>query len=88
MISQKRALELGIKALQEIRRRRYASGEEAFKQGVDFTFAIDGHRHYTEYTEAIQQLDDLIEILQAPMATVDPEPNLSTLPLFAEMESA
>lgn len=70
-ISQKKALELAIKTLIDWRRRHYAPGEEAFKKGIDLTFAITGHHHYTEYTQAIQHLEDMIEIITDPGVTVE-----------------
>jgi hypothetical protein len=81
-VSQKKALQLAIKTLIDWRRRHYAMGEEAFKKGIDFTFAVDGHRNYTEYTQAIHQLEDLIEIITDPGCTFSEEDH-SDLPLFS-----
>jgi hypothetical protein len=65
------ALNLAIKALTERRRKLYATGEAAFVKGIDFTFAVDGHKHYTEHSQAIKTLEDLIEILTDPGAVID-----------------
>lgn len=73
MITQIKAVELAIEALTERRRAKYAAGEAAHKQGIDLEFAHRAHKHYTTHTEAIQQLEDLIEILQDPGAKADPE---------------
>lgn len=73
MISQVKAIELAIQALEERRRRNYAAGEAAYQKSIDLEFAIRAHKHYTEHTEAIRQLEDLIEILTDPGATVEPE---------------
>jgi hypothetical protein len=71
--NQLKAINLGIKALTERRRKLYAAGEAAFQKGIDFTFAVDGHRHYDEHTQAIRQLEDLKEIITDPGVTVEPE---------------
>ena len=70
---QLKSLDLAIKALTERRRKMYAAGESAFQKGIDFTFAVDGHRHYDEHTQAIQALEDLKDILADPGVTVEPE---------------
>lgn len=44
--------------------------------GELFTFAEEDHASYAEYTEAIRQLSDLIEIIEDPGA-------IEPLPLFA-----
>ncbi len=86
------ALRLAIEALTRERRRLHAAGEAAYNQGIRtdviesdeltgvlFSFAEDGHRSYAEYTKAIQELEDLIEVLTDPGVTYD---NHSDLPLF------
>lgn len=73
------ALELSIDALKEKRRREFSAGEFAYRQGIRvdvlksggvtgtlFGFSESGHEKYVEYTEAIQQLEDLIEIITDP----------------------
>jgi hypothetical protein len=70
---QLKAIDLAVKALTERRRKLYAAGESAFQKGIDFTFALDGHRHYDEHTQAIRELEDLKEILTDPGVTVEPE---------------
>ena len=59
MISQSKAIKLAVQALAERRRRFYVAGEAAYQKGLDFEFAINGHKHYMEHTEAIRQLEDL-----------------------------
>ena len=66
------ALKLAIQALTYLRRQRYAAGEAAYQKGVDFTFATYGHKHYLEYTHAMDELDDLIEILTDKGVTHEP----------------
>jgi hypothetical protein len=67
------AIDLAIDALEDIRRRRHAMGEVAFHKGHDFIFAEKGHANYTKYTQAIQELEDLKEILTDPGVTVEAE---------------
>ena len=69
-----KAIDLAIGALEFVRRQRHAMGEAAYRKGIDFEFAIKGHKHYTEYCEAIQQLLDLIEILADPGVTRELKP--------------
>jgi hypothetical protein len=82
MSKQTKAIYLAIDALERERRRLYAAGEAAYQQGIRtvkidnegvtgeaFTFAEEGHAGYIEYTEAIQQMQDLIEILTDPGVT-------------------
>jgi hypothetical protein len=73
---QVKALELGIKALKDYRRRMFFMGEVAYtQQGIrDMTFAESGHKNFVEYTKAIDELGDLIEILTDPGVTIDEEP--------------
>ena len=72
MISQKKAIQLAIMTLKDWRRRNYTAGEAAYQSGVrGLTFADNGHKHYVEYSEAIQQMEDLIEILEDPGVTVE-----------------
>lgn len=61
---QVKALRLAIKALTEARR-HHAAGNAAYtQQGItDLKFAIAGHKNYTEHSEAIDVLEDLIEVL-------------------------
>jgi hypothetical protein len=77
------AIHLAIAALERERRRLYAAGNAAYNQGIRtdvvnsdgvtgelFTFAEDSHKGYKEYTDAINALGDMIEILQDPGAVV------------------
>lgn len=67
MTNQIQAIKLAITALTERRRTKFASGESAWLKGLhSLDFAATGHLHYTEHSEAIQQLEDLIEILRDP----------------------
>lgn len=79
-----KAIELAIKALVRERRRLYAAGETAYRQGVRidhldkdgvvgelFVFVEDSHQSYAEYTDAIQELEDLIEILEDSGVTLE-----------------
>lgn len=76
------AINLSIDALTRERRKLHAAGEHAYQQGirpvelnsngiegVGFLFAEDGHAGYVEYTKAIQELEDLIEVLTDPGVT-------------------
>lgn len=77
MISQRKSIELAIKALTERRRRYYAAGEAAYQKGIrGMTFADDGHKHYTQHSEAIRQLEDLIEILEDAGLVAEHQPSL------------
>lgn len=83
------ALELAIDALTD-KRRKFAPGEKAYtRQGLrpdkmqdeeftytGFVFVEQDHKSYTEYTQAIQELEDLIEILEDPGVTVDEQMEL------------
>lgn len=71
---QVKALRLAIKVLTE-NRRRFAAGEAAYtQQGItDLTFAVSGHKNYVEHNNAIQELEDLIEIVTDPGVTIEPE---------------
>jgi hypothetical protein len=83
------ALTLAIRALGVERRRHFAAGEAAYQagiradkidtdgiQGEAFTFAEEGHKHYVEYTKAMQELEDLIEIVNDEPAMIDPPKNM------------
>lgn len=78
---QVKALGLAIESLRRERRRNFAGGEDAFRRGFRtqvipkndegvtghlFAFAEDDHLSYLEYTQAIEQLGDLIDILNDP----------------------
>lgn len=84
------AIKLSIEALTRERRKLYAAGEHAYMrqglrpveysgdiEGTGFLFAIEGHKGYTEYTNAIQELEDLIEVLTDPGVTHE-QPRLFT----------
>jgi hypothetical protein len=71
-----KALKLAIKVLQTERRRHFAAGESAWRagirkdiiqdeeiMGVGFGWVEDDHFSYQEYSQAIERLEDLIEIL-------------------------
>ena len=75
------ALKLAIESLKRERRRLHAAGDHAYRKGfrtVDLGkgritgttlgFAEADHAGYVEYTQAIQQLEDLIEIILDPGA--------------------
>jgi len=79
-----KAINLAIEALKRERRKLYAAGEAAYNQGMRtdvintngttgelFAFAEDGHKGYTEYTDSIQELEDLKDILLDPGVTKD-----------------
>lgn len=76
------ALQLAIEALTRERRRICAAGEAAYRTGIRknminsegvtgevMSFAEDGHKGYTEYSNAIRELEDLIEIVTDPGPT-------------------
>jgi hypothetical protein len=69
------AIDPAIDALKDIRRRRFAMGEVAYtQQGItDLQFAIRGHSGYEKYTKAIQELEDMKEILTDPGVKVEAE---------------
>lgn len=88
------ALNLAIRSLTSDRRRLYAAGDHAWLSGLRtdtiqddevsgelFSFAEDGHKSYEEYTEAIQQLEDMIEIFTDPGVV---RQGFDDLPLFQE----
>lgn len=83
------AIKLSIKALEHERRRLHAAGEYAWQsgirpdviddkdvQGIQFSFAEDGHKGYVQYTEAIGEMDDMLEALQDADATLLTQPAL------------
>lgn len=71
-----KSLKLAIKALENERRTNYAAGNAAYRSGIrgasmkgDITgdpsrWADIAHQKYMEHTEAIRQLEDMIEILE------------------------
>lgn len=71
-----KSLKLAIKALENERRTNYAAGNAAYRSGFrgasmkgDITgdpsrWADIAHQNYIEHTEAIRQLEDMIEILE------------------------
>lgn len=78
------AIKLSIDALTRERRKLHAAGEHAYQQGMrpveinsngiegtEFLFAQDGHTGYIEYSDAIQELEDLIEVLTDPGVTCE-----------------
>lgn len=78
------AIKLSIESLTRERRKLHAAGEHAYQHGIrsveinsngiegtEFLFAEDGHAGYIEYTNAIQELEDLIEVLTDPGVTHD-----------------
>jgi len=92
---QVKALRLAIEALTRERRRLCAAGNHAYRHGIRtdevnsdgvtgvlFSFAEDDHQSYDEYTAAINELEDLIEILADPGVVHD---NNSDLPLFEKV---
>lgn len=57
-----RALKLAIETLESFRRQRCASGNAAFVlQGIDLDFAVNAHKNYVRYTEAIEIIKDILE---------------------------
>lgn len=81
---QVKALKLAIEALGRERRRNFAAGDHAYRLGMRrdevnrdgitgelFAFAEDDHRSYMEYTKAISELEDLIEIITDPGVVKD-----------------
>jgi len=91
-----KAIKLAIEALVK-ERRKFSSGHVAYEQqhirpveinsegitGVTMGFAEDEHRKYKELDDAIQAMEDLIEIITDPGVTYEGN---SDLPLFVEME--
>jgi hypothetical protein len=84
MISQLRAIETAIKAVEHVMRERYAAGHRAYLQGLrpdkisaagvtgtGFEWVVDDHKKYIEHEQTIRQLNDLIEILSDPGIVVD-----------------
>lgn len=62
-----KALDRAIKVLIDWRRRHYGPGHWAYERGDrGMTFIEDGHRHYLDITQDIQQLEDLKEIILEP----------------------
>lgn len=69
-------MKLAIDALEKERRARYATGHAAYMQGIrksvmegEFTgdlfgWVEDDHKRYLEYSDAIQQLEDMIEVIE------------------------
>lgn len=55
----KSALRLAVEALKEIRRTKYAAANNAFVYG--FEFAVTGKKKYDEYTQAIAELERMME---------------------------
>lgn len=76
---QVKAIRLMIGTAERERRRRYAAGHAAYLSGIRqseldsggitgmlFQWVETDHASYMEYTDAIQQMEDLIEILTDP----------------------
>jgi hypothetical protein len=71
-----RAIKLAIGALERERRRNYSVGNAAYCSGIRadvlqgeitgtmFQWVEADHKKYQEYTDAIRQLEDMIEILE------------------------
>ena len=89
------AIKLSIECLERERRAKFAAGEAAYCHGLrqdtldsdgitgdGFKWVEQDHKEYRRYTDAIQELEDLIEILEDPGVTYA---NNSDLPLFAEV---
>jgi hypothetical protein len=81
-----KAIRLAVESLARERRRLYAAGEAAYNQGIRrdsldaeeikgdlFAFGEDDHENYVEYSDAIDQLLDMIEILTDPGAETEQE---------------
>lgn len=79
-----KAIKLAIESLQRERRRLYAASEAAYRQGIRrdflnsnsivgelFSFAEEDHKKYKEYTDAMNELEDLIDILTDKGVTRD-----------------
>lgn len=79
-----KALKLAIGELETKRRRDFAPGEHAYQQGIRtvtlnsegvtgelLSFAEDGHNGYMEYTQAIDEFEDWIEIFSDPGVVID-----------------
>lgn len=90
------ACKLAVKALTRERRRLHATGEHAWQEGhrpdviddpqisgVVFGFAEDDHKGYVKYSEAIQQMEDMIEALSEADAKLDEQ-----LSLFEEADGS
>jgi hypothetical protein len=80
-----RAIDLAIQSLTDARR-KYAPGHAAYLQGIrvdvikdkrvtgtGFTWAEEDYRKHEEYSQAIQEMEDLKEILADPGVVIDPE---------------
>lgn len=80
-----KAINMGIAALEDARR-RYSDAHYAYKNGLradeippnedgitgtGFGWVESGEAKYQEYTNAITELNDLIEIISDPGATVE-----------------
>jgi hypothetical protein len=90
------ALRLAIEALEDKRRTKFAVGDGAYRLGVrpdelkgdelkytGLDFAEKDHKKYQQYTKAIQELEDLIDILEDPGVAYEDN---ADLPLFAEVK--
>lgn len=89
------ALNLAVECIERERRTKYAAGEAAHRQGIKsdiinsdgimgtaFDWVEDDHKSYERYTKAIQELEDLIDILNDPGVTYE---NNTDLPLFQKV---
>jgi len=81
-----RAIEIAVESIEIVRRQKFAAGEAAYCQGirsdkiiddcvsgVSFDWVESDHKKYTEYTQAIRQLEDLHEILTDPGVIIEVE---------------
>jgi hypothetical protein len=80
-----KAIDLAIQALTYYRRAKYATGEDAYRRGIKadqmtgmitgapFSWVEEEHNHYMECSRALQELEDLKEILSDPGVTIDEE---------------
>lgn len=71
-----KAIKLAISSLERERRTKYAAGNVAYLSGIRsssmkgeytgelFQWVEDDHKSYQEYSDAISQLEDLIEVLE------------------------
>ena len=71
------AYKLAIEALEDYRRSHYADAHDAYKRGlqadevngdgitgIGFAWVAEGEAHYQEYTKAISEMHDLLEMME------------------------
>lgn len=93
---QVKAYRLAIESLEEIRRKKFNAAHVAYQQGLradeiqdddgvtglGFAWVEEGEAKYQEYTKAISEMHDLLEMMEDAEVTTTFQPGL-----FAENES-